>query len=209
VHTAPSLSNSFFFFFLFAGGVGGGGGGGGGGGKTTVPHKKKMVGQSWGRDVGCLNVPMFVVATSRPLLKLAQFLGRWWHFPISPLQVCTQLTTFYYKCSVLKSQWDILQQRMLFRLELILPWHTTDYSLSIWLPMLRKTSKFSTRTPSWLAKLQTTELPNMKQSSDLWHSEWVHKPPAQVELELPWRVITEHWANFPKHCDTPGQTYCT
>ena len=115
----------------------------------------------------------------------------------------------YYKCSVLKSQWDILQARMLFRLELLLSWHATDYSLSIWLPMLRKTSKFSTRTPSWLAKLQTTKLPNMKQSSDLWHSEWVHKPPAQVELQLPWRVFTVRWSNFPKHCDTSGQMYCT
>jgi len=150
-----------------------------------------------------------VVATSRPLLKLAQFLGRWCHFPVSPLQVRTQSTTFYYKCSVLKSQWDILQETMLFRLELILPWHATDYSLSIWLPMLRKTSNFSTRTPSWLAKLQTTKLPNMKQSSDLWHSEWVHKPPAQVELQLPWRVFTVRWSNFPKHCDTSGQMYCT
>ena len=150
-----------------------------------------------------------VVATSRPLLKLAQFFGRWCHFPVSPLQVCTQSNTFYYKCSVLKSQWDILQETMLFRLELLLPWHATDYSCSIWLPMLRKTSKFSARTPSWLAKLQTTELPNMKQSPDLWHSEWVHKPSAQVELELPWRVFTARCANFPKHCDTSGQMYCT
>ena len=73
-----------------------------------------------------------------------------------------------------------LQVRMLYRLELILPWHPINY---ICLQMLKKTAKFSTRRSSWLAKIQITELPNMKQvlTCDI-QNEFIKLPPSGIGI---------------------------